>query len=221
VLTFKEWQTLNESFGAYSLGLGQPNSVIGVFGAQLEEAKAKEKAKAKGKKKMLGDEEVIDAEEDDDVEEEPEEIDDKEVVKKDIKKDVKDSDDEEETEEEDEEETEEDDDKKDIATVEPKNDVEKDGSPKTSPEILMSKKKCKKCNKSDKKMSKENQEWYDNVMSQLNADPNKKFWDGISKIQEDSVIPPEDQNSKLIETEPKPGEVGYAPIPRLSDWFAN
>lgn len=189
MLTFKKWKTLNENFGgAIPIGLGQPNAVVGVVGAQLEEAKAK--------KKMFGDE----AEEKEEKDDEDEDKEVKIVVKgkKDDDKDDKEEKDEKEPEDE----------------KEPDNDADD-----KKPAFLMSKKKCSTCNKSNKKMAKENKEWYGSVIGQLNSDPNAKFWDGFSSLEEDVVIAPQDQNAGLVDEQPKPGDVGYAPVQRVGGWF--
>jgi hypothetical protein len=198
VLTFKEWKTLNENFGgAIPIGLGQPSAVVGVVGAQFGDEAQLEEAK-KGKKKMFGDEEP---EKDDDEDKEVK------IVVKGKKDDDKD-DDEDKGEEKGEDKGEE------------KVDKEPDGDKDDKPAFLMSKKKCKGCNcKSDKKMAKENKEWYGSVINQLNSDPNAKFWDGFSTIEEDALLAPADQNAGLVDGEPAPGSVGSAPVQRVGGWF--
>jgi len=77
--------------------------------------------------------------------------------------------------------------------------------------LMMSKKKSKK------KMTKEQSDWYNSVIGQLNSDPNQKSWDGFSTLEEDALLPPQDQNAGL--SEPGPGEVGFAPSQRVGTWF--
>jgi len=77
-------------------------------------------------------------------------------------------------------------------------------------------KKGKKCSKMNKKMKKE---WHNSVMNQVNSDPNAKFSDGFSKYEEDALIAPTDPNTGLEDQQLKPGDVGWAPVPRVGGWF--
>ena len=134
-------------------------------------------------------------------------------------------------EDEDEDEDEEKSDKDEKGEKKPEEDEEGEGEdrdkkPEKAELLLMSKKKCcKNCNKSKKKMTKENKDWYGSVMDQLNSDPNAKFWDGFTTIEEDALLPPQDQNAGLVDgafdpNQVKPGVVGYAPVQRVGGWFS-
>jgi len=79
------------------------------------------------------------------------------------------------------------------------------------------KKKGKK--KAKKKMTAENQEFLKSVNSMLNAPAEPKSWDGISKLKEDALLPPNDPNNGLADQGPGPGEVGYSPDTRVG-WGA-
>lgn len=183
MITYKEWKSLNESFGgAIPIGVGTPSVVGSIMGSKLGLYEAK-----KGKKKMFGDEEV------------PEEKEEEEEEKDEKPKDDK-------------EEKGEKGDKGDKGEKGDKgDDDEKDDK---RPAFLMSKKKSKK-------MTKENEEWYNSVKGQLGSDPNQKSWDGFSTLEEDAVIPPTDPNAELVDNQPGPGEVGYSPSTRLGGWFTN
>jgi hypothetical protein len=183
MITYKEWKSLNESFGgAIPIGVGTPSVVGGIMGSKLGLDEAK-----KGKKKMFGDEEVPEEKEEEEEEKDEKHKDDDDKEEKEEKGEKKDKDD-------DDEKCDEKDDKR--------------------PAFLMSKKKSKK-------MTKENEEWYNSVKGQLGSDPNQKSWDGFSTLEEDAVIPPADPNAELVDNQPGPGEVGYSPSTRLGGWFTN
>jgi hypothetical protein len=210
--TYKSWKQLNENFGGpIPIGLGRPSVVGGVMGSQ-EASMELDEAKKKKKKKMLGDEmprKPLEGPEDE-LERKPGDEEEEELL------DRKHGDEEEEEEEEkelgDEEELE----------RKPGDEELSDELP-AKKDLMMSKKKCNKsAKKSKKKMTKEEQDWYDSVTHQINSDPNRKYWDGFKQLEEDALIPPADPNAAVTEPhEPRPGEVGYAPVPRLGGWFAN
>lgn len=197
--SYKQWQMLNETFGAvgsFTLGLSNPQS-LGIVGSQglmdLEEAKKQAK-----KKKMDADIEMDDEisdEDDDDMEIEKIGIKGKKLVGP------------EEEEEEEEEDGEEEEEEEEIDT-----DI-------TKRPIFM-KKKCKKAMKKAMKkgMKKEDQEWWNSINNMLLANPDTdKCWDGFSRIKEDALLPPVDSNQGLADMNPQiygtpqPGEVGFAP----------
>lgn len=190
MITYKKWRTLNESFGgAIPIGLGQHSVVGGVVGAHELDEAAK-----KAKKKMFGDDEDAPPPEDD--EKEPEDKgEDMDKPEKEDKPEPKD----------------------DGGDGEPEPKEDEGGDEK--PAFFSKKKACKSCKKSKKKMTKEESEWYNSVMGQINSDPNKRFWDGFTKLEEDALIAPTDPNAEV--TEPGPGEPGFAPQQRVGGWFSN
>jgi hypothetical protein len=83
---------------------------------------------------------------------------------------------------------------------------------------MFMKKKCKKGMKKAMKkgMKKEDQDWWNSVSSMLLTNPDSdKQWDGWRKIEEDALLPPVDANASLVDGEPRPGEVGFAPQGRV------
>ena len=70
-------------------------------------------------------------------------------------------------------------------------------------------------NAMSKKMKKENRDFLNSVQGMLLSDPQHRFWDGFTRLEEESLIPPTDPNAGLSATEPKPGEIGYAPQGRI------
>jgi hypothetical protein len=77
------------------------------------------------------------------------------------------------------------------------------------------KKEDKKDGKKCPFMTKEDQEWWSSVQSQVSSDPNHRNWDGISKFEEEALLPPKDDNADVTD-EPKPGEFGFAPVGKIA-----
>jgi hypothetical protein len=75
----------------------------------------------------------------------------------------------------------------------------------------------KTINKAMKKMKKEDEEWWSSVHNMSIVEPQNKFWDGFSKLEEDALIRPYDANAEFVNQsqEPKPGEPGFAPQGRV------
>ena len=210
MITFKQWQALNESYGGdFTLGLAKVPTVAtlgAVLGDPVEEL---DESKKKMKKKM----DVTAGEE---LAEKPE-------LKKPVD-DVKPEDDEDDIEDDDDDE---DDDDTDVEDSD-EGDEEEPMKGKEEPIMTPFMKKMKKMKKNLKKMKKEEQEWFNSVYSMLSGElnekhwdgmgdrANKKSWDGFTRLEEDSLIPPADPNNGLV-GEPGPGEVGFAPQARLGE----
>ena len=230
LLSYKQYKLLNETLGSpITLGLARPTS-LGLLGNRLtpEELEAIELEEGKKKKKKMddGDEVEIDAETgdgevvDDEAappKDKPEEYDDEggcgcgkfsckkcKKMKNEAKKNMCDDEDVEDTEDEDVE----DDDVDDEENVD---DIE-------GGELGMMKKKMKKAMKKNAKkgMKKEEADWWNSVYHMMSANPDQKFSDGFTTVSEESLLPPQhDPNEELDANQPKPGELGFAPVGRV------
>lgn len=204
MLSYKQYKLLEESFaGNITLGLGRQPSVGGgpINNLGFTSIKADELAETKrcsGKKKM-----DADADMDDDGDEEV--SDELDIKKKPMGKPADDVDDSDDDSEGDDDGDEDDDDDGD---EDMDNGEETDKMRPTATPFM--KKNMKKNMK--KKMTKEEIEWVLSLKKMMEFNPNSKHWDGISKMTEDSLLPPSNPNAGLdSNAEPQPGEVGYAP----------
>lgn len=203
MLSYKQYKLLQESFaGNVTLGLGTQPSVGGgpINNLGFTSIKADELAESKRggcKKKKMDADADIDMDDDGD-----EEISDKlDIKKKPMGKPVDDMGD---------DDSDDDDDGDDDSDgdVDMDNGEETDKMRPTATPFM--KKNMKKNMK--KKMTKEESEFLQSLKKMLEFNPNTKNWDGISKISEDSLLPPSNPNAGLnSDAEPQPGEVGYAP----------
>jgi len=189
MITFKQWQMLNESLGGtFTLGLSQVNAVappIGtVLGTEPEAGSELDEAK-KMKKKM-----------------------DVEAGAMMKKPPVDDAAPEDEKPEMDDEEDDDDDDDEEVTDVD-KGEEEPEDDEEDSETLTPFMKKMKKMKKNMKKMKKEEQDWFNSVYSMTNSDMNQKFWDGFTTVKEDALIAPTNPNDGLAE--PGPGQLGFAP----------
>jgi primosomal protein N' len=204
MISYKKWQSLNENFGMpITLGLGSRTNT-GIVGAYTNFEDSIEEAKKKEKEEVVEKDEEVDEKED----------------KKDKKWNFQKKDEKEEVEKEDEK----DDNKKDK-----KWNFQKKGK-KAKKEDKEEKcecgeKDCKKCNK--KELTKEDQEWWNSLHSQVNSDLNPVYYDGVGKFDEEALIPPQDPNAALIDNSEtqqvdpnnaQPGQVGFSPYSRIG-WF--
>ena len=223
MLSYKNWKTLNESYGpAITLGIKTPNVVGGVMGSHLE-PELDEAKKCKDCKKMLGNEPLLgkikmkmkpklgakpelgEKPEDDEI-------------------DLKDKIDDDEPVDDDEIDEPTDDDEIDdeVPDEEPGDEEEIDIKKPSLDKIAIktsSKKSTKKASKkASKKMTAEESQWWNSVHSMLNVnDIDKKYWDGY---REDVLFNPIDPNAELAQeptdpANPQPGTVGYAPQTRI------
>lgn len=239
MLTYKKWKQLNESFGSVTLGLSTPSTLGGVVGAQnitpeeaegieLEEGKeGKEGKKGKckcGKKQCICSKKMLDmdpevlkqittSDDDKEVETDVDATSDEDEVDVD---ELGDESDEEITDAEEDEEEEENGDEDKII-------VKK--SIKEIPPMMQKKKMCAKKHmkkkmgkKNCKHMTKEDAEWWQSIHDMMDVrHTTDKHWDGIS---EDQLYAPKDANEGLDgESEPGPGEPGYAPQTRIGTPF--
>lgn len=236
LLSYKQYKLLNETLGSpITLGLARPNN-LGLIGNNLTPEELEkirlEESKRKKKKMDDGEEVEIDAETGD-----GEVVDDEAAPPKDKPKgsdeggcdcdkftckkckkmkneakknmcgddeDVEDVD----VDDEDIDEDIDDDDEDDDEDVE---DIE-------GGELGMMKKKMKKAMKKNAKkgMKKEESEWWNSVYSMLSANPSPKFSDGFTTVSEEYLLPPQDDpNQGLDANQPKPGELGFAPVGRI------
>jgi len=206
MLSYKEWKELNESFGGpVPLGIGKQQAV-GVVNSlsTIEDLESLEEAAKKKKKKMLADLEDKELEvspDDVDIDVDVDDEEDDVCPGKDDEVDIDvDVDDEEEEE--------------DVPPMMAKKKM------KGKMKKKMAKKGCKTCKASSKKMTKEDQEWYNSVKRQVDSDPNRKYNDGLPSISEDALLAPEQEPEadQMTPNEPQPGEVGYAPEQKIG-WF--
>lgn len=232
--SYKQWQTINETLGAFPIGVSSAGNKIGsIRGAfqfldekKLEPKEKEEKEEGEeefekccGKymkkymKKYMDEEDEIENDEDDDEDEDEEE---KIVSKKKKKKDI-------EGEEEEEIEKQEEEEERDLD-----NDEEEGEPEEHKKKVLgyMSKKDKKKTKKGVKKESTE--EFLNSIFNSYSPskeieDNDDSFWDSLtsqygnpkekfgSGIQEDYLIPP------TTSQEPAPGDVGFAPQQRIGN----
>lgn len=216
MLTYKQYKSLNESFDC-TLGLSQ-RQAVGVTsnaGPTLDEFMQLLDEKKKMKKKMLGD--MGDDETGDGEMVEPSSLKDKKVVVD--KDDMGDHD------------HDHDDDDDDMGDDDMGDDDGGDIDLKglKGDKLMMMKKKMKnKMKKCSKKMKKEAAEetapevaddpWMQSVMGMLKGD-NERHWDGFSPLtNEDALIPASDPNKGLVDEQPQPGDVGFAPQGRIGSF---
>ena len=228
MLSYKNWKEINESLmgmGPITLGLSNPQNiaVVGSNTAGLEEeiegelestedwlAEAKKKMKIlkkkinKAKKKMNGDMEDEVPSDDGDGDDEDMGDDDGDD------EDVDDDDDSDSGDDDGDSDSDDNGDDEDMGDGNGGGMFMKKGGKKKMGHGYMKKGGKKKSGSYSKKKMKKEAHWWA-------SDPDPKNWDGISALDEDSLVPPTDPNADFDQQqeEPQPGDVGFAPDGRV------